>query len=166
MKVNATKSVFLSVVLGSIFVLMSNERTDGRVLNQPKPTINPIETIEDTIPPKLRKLINAMIAVESRGNDSAYCAKENAVGCLQIRPIMVKEVNRILKRNNNECRYTLQDRWDRDKSIEMFMIVYNYYEFKHKGNFERVARNWNGGPNGYTLDATKEYWNNVKIEMI
>ena len=44
----------------------------------------------------LDKLVEALIWVESRGNDSAFHKGENAVGCLQIRPIMVKEVNRVL----------------------------------------------------------------------
>ena len=41
-------------------------------------------------------LISAIIHVESSNNDSAYCASEDAVGCLQIRKCMVDDVNRIL----------------------------------------------------------------------
>ena len=109
------------------------------------------------------KVLNAMIKVESKGNDLAYCAKENAVGCLQIRPIMVKEINRILIRQKKSIRYTLEDRWSRKKSIEMFFIWKNYH---HKNSsLEKIARNWNGGPNGYTRNCTKVYWNKVKKEL-
>ena len=72
-------------------------------------------------------LIQAMIMVESEGNDSAYHKGEKAAGCLQIRPIMVREVNRILEIQNSELEYTLEDRWSREKSIEMFHIVNGYH---------------------------------------
>ena len=67
-------------------------------------------------------LIDAMIQVESKGNDSAYCKREEAVGCLQIRPIMLREVNRILAMQSSQKRYKLSDRWSRAKSIEMFVV--------------------------------------------
>ena len=76
---------------------------------------------------ELTLLIEAMIWVESRGNDSAYCKKEEAVGCLQIRPIMLLECNRILELKKISKRYALPDRWHRDKSIEMFYVVNQYY---------------------------------------
>ena len=41
-------------------------------------------------------LVKALIQVESSGRDNAHNISEDAVGCLQIRPIMVREVNRIL----------------------------------------------------------------------
>ena len=69
---------------------------------------------------KIKPLIEAMILVESGGNDSAYCKKEEAVGCLQIRPIMLKECNRVLELQNSNKRYKLHDRWSREKSIEIF----------------------------------------------
>ena len=54
-----------------------------------------------------------------------------AVGALQIRPIMVREVNRICKRIGSDQRFTLKDRFDRDKSIHMFMI---WKKFHHKNS--------------------------------
>tara|TARA_R110000803_G_scaffold48532_5_gene100853 strand:+ start:21900 stop:22565 length:666 start_codon:yes stop_codon:yes gene_type:complete len=105
-------------------------------------------------------LIEAMIKVESRGDDRAYCKREEAVGCLQIRPVMVKEVNRLLKRRGDSCRYNLGDRWNREKSIEMFMVF-----CKHKTSLEQMARNWNGGPRGYKRSATIGYWKKVLHNM-
>ncbi|MCK9417539.1 hypothetical protein M0Q97_12935 [Candidatus Dojkabacteria bacterium] len=69
--------------------------------------------------------IEALIWKESRGNDTVIGKYDNAnsVGCLQITPIYVAEVNRIL---GNDV-YTLEDRLSRDKSIEMFNIIQNYY---------------------------------------
>ena len=112
-------------------------------------------------------LLNALIFVESRGNDSAvgdrHLVGNEAVGALQIRPIMVKEVNRILKIQKINKRFTLKDRFERDKSIEMFYIWKNYH---HKdSDYETIARNWNGGPKGYKLDRTVKYWNKVEKQL-
>ena len=105
-------------------------------------------------------LMHAMIHIESRGNDSSYCQKENAVGCLQIRPIMVKEVNRFLRKMDKTLRYTLKDRWSREKSIEMFKVWYNYRHLE--STLEIIARSWNGGPRGPKRKSTLNYWEKVK----
>ena len=102
-------------------------------------------------------LIQAMIMVESEGNDSAYHKGEKAAGCLQIRPIMVKEVNRILKIQKSELEYTLEDRWSREKSIEMFHIVNSYHN--------KIARAWNGGPKWIKKSLTKRYWKRVQKQL-
>jgi len=111
---------------------------------------------------KTQYLIDAMIYVESRGNDSAYSASENAVGCLQIRPCMVYDINRILKKQRKSIQYTLTDRWSRDKSIEMFYIYSTYYNLN---TLEQMARAWNGGPRGTDKNTTVGYWNKVKNQL-
>jgi hypothetical protein len=67
-------------------------------------------------------IVKALIQIESSGRDNAHNISEDAVGCLQIRPIMVREVNRILRKQGGTFRFELEDRWDREKSIEMFHI--------------------------------------------
>lgn len=111
----------------------------------------------------IEPLIQAMIMVESEGNDSAYSKKEEAVGCLQIRPIMVREVNRILKIQKSDLEYTLDDRWSREKSIEMFHIVNGYHN--KNSNYEEIARAWNGGPNWFKKGLTKRYWKRVQKQL-
>jgi len=106
------------------------------------------------------ELVSAMIWVESKGNDSAYHRGEKAAGCLQIRPIMVKEVNRILSLKGSSYIYTLEDRWSREKSIQMFNIVTNYYH--PNGTYEEIARCWNGGPKGLQKKQTQKYWRKVQ----
>jgi hypothetical protein len=103
-------------------------------------------------------LIDAIIHVESRGDSMAYNAKEDAVGVLQIRPIMMREVNRLLGYN----KYTLDDRWSKSKSIEMFNVIK-----QHTTNptNEKLARNWNGGWNGYKKKSTLKYWQKVKTQL-
>ena len=108
-------------------------------------------------------LIQAMIMVESEGNDSAYHKGEKAAGCLQIRPIMVREVNRILKIQKSELEYTLEDRWSREKSIEMFHIVNSYHN--KNSTYEEIARAWNGGPKWIKKSLTKRYWKRVQKQL-
>ena len=114
-----------------------------------------------------RDLVSALILVESRGNDSAigdrHIVGGEAVGALQIRPIMVREVNRILKIQKSDKRFKLSDRYDREKTIEMFYIWKNFH---HKdSDFEKIARNWNGGPKGYKNSRTLKYWSKVQKEL-
>ena len=103
------------------------------------------------------RLIQALIQVESGGDCQAVGDSGQAIGVLQIHPIMVKEVNRILGKD----KYTLQDRYSRAKSIEMANIYLNYYG----GTTEERARKWNGGPNGHRKKATEKYWAKVKREL-
>ncbi len=73
-------------------------------------------------PQDLDKLIPALIAVESAGRSDAIGDGGRAVGCLQIWPIMVRDVNRIAG-----TAYTLADRLDREKSIQMARIYLTHY---------------------------------------
>ena len=68
-----------------------------------------------------QELINAIAFVESTNNPKAKNGQ--SVGLLQITPIYVAECNRIL----GEERYTLRDREDSVKSIEMFKIYTQYH---------------------------------------
>ena len=104
-------------------------------------------------------LLSAIIHVESSGNDSAYNASEDAVGCLQIRQCMVNDVNRILKRQGKTKRYYYKDRWCRTKSIEIFDIVCKHYKWD---TAEEIARCWNGGPRGMNYQSTTAYWRKVQ----
>lgn len=114
-------------------------------------------------PTQMDPLVSALIYVESSGNDSAYYQDTEAVGCLQIRPIMVEEVNRILKIQGKENRFKLKDRWDREKSLEMFYV---WKKFHHSNSTnEHIARNWNGGPKGYQKKSTIKYWAKVEQQL-
>jgi hypothetical protein len=107
---------------------------------------------------KIDNLIKAVIHVESRGDSMAYNSKEDAVGVLQIRPIMVREVNRLLGFD----KYTLKDRWSVGKSKEMFNIV---RQNTKDATDEKVARRWNGGGNGHKKKSTLGYWDRVKEQL-
>ena len=104
------------------------------------------------------KLIAAIIQVESGGDTLAYNLAEDAVGCLQIRPIMVREVNRLLGKDS----FTLYDRWSKAKSIQMFNVLRSHTK---NPTDEKLARNWNGGYNGHKKQSTIKYWNKVKKQI-
>ncbi len=107
-------------------------------------------------------LLSAIMYVESSYNDSAYRASEDAVGCLQIRKCMVNDVNRILRRQKLDLRFTYDDRWLRHKSIEMFNIYCKHYGLT---TAEEIARCWNGGPRGMQNNMTAGYWKKVKNQL-
>lgn len=112
-------------------------------------------------------LIQALIQVESRGIENIkgdlHLKGGPSVGVLQIRPVMVREVNRILKILKIDKKFKMKDRYDREKSIEMFVI---WRDFHHPdGDFETIARNWNGGPRGYLKPKTVKYWMKVQKEL-
>ena len=99
--------------------------------------------------------IGAIMSIESGFDRFAHNKKENALGVLQIRPIMVKEVNSILGWD----KYHLNDRIDINKSIEMFVVFQ-----KHRnpsGYLEKGVRCWNGGCNGHKKDSTIKYYKKV-----
>ena len=108
------------------------------------------------------ELIEAMAFVESGGNPEIIGDLDldaPSVGLLQIRPIMVREVNRILKNQGSEKRFRNRDRKNAEASIEMFNIWADAYHID--SSYEKMARNWNGGPKGYKKLSTTHYW--VKV---
>ena len=107
-------------------------------------------------------LLSAIIDVESSNNDSAYNSREDAVGCLQIRKCMVDDVNRILKRQKSDLRFTYDDRWLRSKSTKMFEIYCRHYGLN---TAEEIARCWNGGPRGMEKPLTANYWRKVQENL-
>jgi hypothetical protein len=109
------------------------------------------------------RLIEALIQVESSGREDCVGDRHlivPSIGVLQIRPIMVREVNRILAILGDDKRYTNKDRYSRKKSIEMFIIWRDYH---HKDDSDEVvSRNWNAGPEGYKKKKTLRYWKKVQ----
>jgi len=108
-------------------------------------------------------LVEAIIQVESRGDSTAIGDRGSAVGVLQIWPIMVREVNRILEKDGSDVRYDYTDRYSVQKSIEMFHIWRGYYH--PNSDWETISRCWNGGPSGHRSSRTHCYWNKVKKEL-
>lgn len=99
------------------------------------------------------KIMNAIIQVESRGNPSAV--SKDCVGILQIRPILVADVNEYLKMKGSNKRFKLSDRLNVEKSKEMFVIYQKRYN--PTNDIEKAIRLWNGGC-GYSKAKTENYY--------
>ena len=156
---------FICLTVAGLFssIIVTDEQPKQDCL----PDLIEIEVKEEPkIIPPTTNLVEALIQVESRGKEDCIGDKHliiPSIGVLQIRPIMVKEVNRILKILNKDQRYKNKDRYSRIKSIEMFNIWKDYH---HKNDSDEViARCWNGGPKGWKRKATLHYWNKVKKEL-
>ena len=163
--------VLVSLILLAAIIKINESVTDlkdptVKVITISKPEAKPTKII--TIKNKLKfdKLVYALIQVESTGQDNItgdhHLGENYAAGALQIRPIMLKEVNRILKLQGKSKRYLLKDRFNRQKSIEMFHIWRKYHHID--SNFEKIVRSWNGGPKGYLRESTKHHW--IKTQTI
>ena len=105
----------------------------------------------------------AIVKVESGGNPKARNVKEDACGVAQIRPIMVRECNRIARVQCKRLHFTLADRWSPAKSRQMFDLYTAYWcKVRKVQTDEAKARLWNGGPTGHRKKATRAYWAKVK----
>jgi hypothetical protein len=87
---------------------------------------------------KDQALLKAIIQVESNGNPMQINFYESALGLLQIRPIMVGEVNRIVGYE----KYTVKDCLDSLKSIEIYWQVQNYWN--PTNDVIKGCQVWNG----------------------
>lgn len=115
-----------------------------------------------------RKLVNAIIQVESGGNDWAIGDQhlvDWAYGPLQIRKPYLDDVNKA-----NGTYYVPRDMLgNRRLSIwvfEKYMDIYASEKMLGRpARNEDIARIHNGGPQGYKSEATKEYWQRIlKVE--
>lgn len=110
---------------------------------------------------------DAIKEVESGGDYKAIGDNGKAVGAYQIHEIYVKDANRISGKS-----YTLEERYDEKKSLEMVKIVTTYYGNYYKKKTgkevtpEIIARIHNGGALGWNKSSTISYWNKVKSKLI
>jgi len=113
-------------------------------------------------------VINAIAMVESQGQPNVVSKNGLYVGYLQISEILVRECNRIV----GYKKYTYADRYDKQKSIDMFI---DYQEFYNPdGNMERAIRLWNSGDlkcmtrkartEGYYQRVMKKYTATASLE--
>lgn len=94
-------------------------------------------------------LLSALMAVESGGDDLAR-GRHGELGALQIRPVLVRDVNRF-----SRTRYAHQDVTNRQVSID---IATRYFARYGRGlSDESLARIWQGGPRGHRKSSTRAY---------
>lgn len=94
----------------------------------------------------MKELIIALCLVESSADPNAI--NNDAVGILQIRPIMVEDVNRIL----GYPAFDLLDRYDIHASMAMCEIYLSHYKEEEEGLVHLGAK-WLCGPSGLLEDG-------------
>jgi hypothetical protein len=109
---------------------------------------------------ELREHFKIICMVESGGNALAVHKSGLDVGIAQIRPILVKDVNRIARTN-----YSLSDRFCPEKSFEMFRLYCEYYGAK---TLEERALLWHIGASRWkekrNSEIAKRYLKKVNHE--
>ena len=128
------------LLIGTLLLASGNMNINA---NDPKTetTTQQCVIIEKNNKHPLEPLLNAIIYVESKGNPKAYNKNGDCVGLLQITKILVRECNNILQRQGSTKRFTYSDRWDKDKSIEMFYVIQEYHNPTY--NIDKGIRLWN-----------------------
>ena len=116
-------------------------------------------------------VIYAIEEVESNRDPYAINAKENALGCLQIRPIMIADYNRITKENlSHDIAY------NRAMAYIIASTIFNHYmKGIENPNAKHLAFIWNGGGSAWKrVDNPKNdqkqknldlYWAKVKLHL-
>ena len=149
-KKNFIKTILLTIFSVTLFTSNCAAQKNFTKLNIPK-VVNTDSIFKN---PYYDKLIVAISKVESGGNPKAVNPSGKYVGYLQIGNVVVKDCNRLIGEN----RYTSQDRYSIEKSIEMFKIIQSHYN--PTNDIEKAIRTWNGG-SGYKIKSTQGYYNKV-----
>lgn len=119
------KSILLGLMLGGFICLTSHKASEQEPdIAETEDTYISLEEAEAKLHAAYARdnwgaLIEALIIVESGGKENAIGDSGKAVGVLQIHPVYVAEVNKIL----GYPKYKLAHRYNRAKSIEMFDIL-------------------------------------------
>ena len=95
-------------------------------------------TINESRQIQLRRLFRAFCTVESSGNWLAHNERGNAGGILQIRPVMINEVNRL----QDSIKFELRDRWNIERSYKIFAI--KMMAHNPELNLQKACQLWNG----------------------
>lgn len=105
-------------------------------------------------------LLVALMMVESGGDDRAV-GKSGELGCLQISPIALKDVERITNRplQKDDC-------FDRPMAFRIAMVYISHYATEERIGRTPTPRDmaliWRHGPNGWARGESDPYWQKVK----
>ena len=120
---NNTKS-FLLTMAAFVTIVIIIALIASWIVSSNKKEVEEVTLVEEEVEedPAWVYFVQALIVVESEGNPLAV-GKSNDVGILQITPIYVREVNRIL----GDDIYTLDDRTCIYKSLAMFEVYQSHH---------------------------------------
>lgn len=116
-------------------------------------------------------VIYAIEEVESNRNPHAINTQENALGCLQIRPIMIADYNRI---TGEDLAHDVA--YNRSMAYIIASTIFNHYmKGIEKPNAKHLAFIWNGGGSAWRrVDSPRSdskqfnlevYWEKVKSHL-
>jgi hypothetical protein len=106
------------------------------------------------------QVMEAMMWVESGFNEKIVCRDGSSVGILQITPICVRQCNILYKKHYGVAnKYSYKDRYNKEKSIEMFWLMQN--EYNPEFDIRRAVNLWNAGHVDKYINATQRYYNKV-----
>lgn len=111
---------------------------------------------------KQDRLLTVVMEKESSFVKDTVNKKEDAVGILQIRPVMLRHVNNILKEQGSDLCFTLQDRYDSAKSVKMWYIVQEHDNPSYDPMIAVYL--WNGGVPRYKK-MSHQYWLSIKNKL-
>lgn len=108
-------------------------------------------------------VLRAFVIVESNFKADAYNKISGARGLLQITKAMIREVNRILRKQGSWKRYTFEDTWSVEKSIEIWYIVQTYHNPEY--DVRKACKIWFGTGVQYDGMTWKEYYIRVQKHL-
>ena len=94
-------------------------------------------------------LLSALIQIESNGNDHAK-GRHGELGALQIKPILVRDVNRIMGTHYTHAQVT-------NRATATFIANAYLSHYGKNLSDESLARLWQGGPRGAKKSSTRAY---------
>jgi len=117
------RKTFLIAILSLLVLTSGTKPTEASHIVQSVPNV--LNVLNAPVSHKTYEwncFIEALIYIESRGVEDVI-GDHDAIGVLQITPIIIREANRI----SGYEKYADSDRFDRAKSIEIFNLIQEYY---------------------------------------
>lgn len=101
------------------------------------------------------RLFSVIAMIESGNDPTARNEAENAIGVLQIRKGVVKDVNETMGTHvkHEACFDPIISRW---------FCVHYLKRYDAVSSYEKACRVWNGGPAGMEKESTLGYWKRCK----
>jgi hypothetical protein len=102
-------------------------------------------------------LLSALIQIESHGNDLAR-GRHGELGALQIKPIMVRDANRIMGTHYAHQQVT-------NRAVATFIARAYLSHYGRNLSDESLARIWQGGPKALHRSSSRAYGRRVMRKL-
>ena len=124
-----------------------------------KPTVERL----DQVRAELRPFLDALIQVESGGDNNAVGDKGKALGCLQIWAVYHADAVEYVPALGGSYD-DVKQRVYAERVVVAYLLRYARMAVAERA-YEILARIHNGGPRGASKKATEPYWTKVRKEM-